>query len=167
MSLTDKIPLYQRRDIVPPSTFASTQGVTPGVSVNPKASTRTFHPRTVLSNSQNHAANFQQLLFFRECFSKKEFWDECAILERMHYKNKNQHRQATHFARICEVRGKAFYDGLHLVLAIHILTILFFICPCIVPEDSFKNERTGYSRIVRRTGVKVLFREEVFTWVWV
>ncbi|KAF9201404.1 hypothetical protein BGZ49_008356 [Haplosporangium sp. Z 27] len=39
-----------------------------------------------------------------ENFHKKEFWDECVILDRIYYKNKSQHRQAGYFKRLCECR---------------------------------------------------------------
>ncbi|KAF9438451.1 hypothetical protein BGZ76_007844 [Entomortierella beljakovae] len=65
---------------------------------------KTFLPRLALQDSPDHAINIQKLHYFRECFQKKEFWDECTILEKMHYKNKSQHRQAGYFKRLCECR---------------------------------------------------------------
>ncbi|KAF8941128.1 hypothetical protein BGZ47_007488 [Haplosporangium gracile] len=107
------LPLYQQRTLTPPSTATLSPG--PGkanaqlysslsATFTNDRSPKTFLPRTALRNSPNHTTNFQQLLFLRECFHKSEFWDEVAILDRMHYKNKNQHRQAGYFQRLSECR---------------------------------------------------------------
>ncbi|KAG0288131.1 hypothetical protein BGZ96_008055 [Linnemannia gamsii] len=107
------LPLYHQRTLTPPSTatlppgpgrpnaqlFSSLSG-----SSSIDRSPKTFLPRTALRNSPDHTTNFQQLLFLRDCFHKSEFWDEVAILDRMHYKNKNQHRQAGYFQRLNECR---------------------------------------------------------------
>ncbi|KAG0064794.1 hypothetical protein BGZ90_002046 [Linnemannia elongata] len=107
------LPLFQQRNLTPPSTTTLPPG--PGrlnasllsplsTSSSSDRSPKTFLPRTTLRNSPDHSTNFQQLLFLRECFHKSEFWDEVAILDRMHYKNKNQHRQAGYFQRLSECR---------------------------------------------------------------
>ncbi|KAF9082944.1 hypothetical protein BGX23_011942 [Mortierella sp. AD031] len=108
------LPLYHQRALTPPSTATLPPG--PGrlnslaffsslsTSSSNDQSPKTFLPRTALRNSPDHSTNFQQLLFLRERFHKNEFWDEVAILDRMHYKNKNQHRQAGYFQRLCECR---------------------------------------------------------------
>ncbi|KAG0305299.1 hypothetical protein BGZ97_001154 [Linnemannia gamsii] len=106
------LPLYHQRTLAPPST--ATLPPCPGGLNAPlfsslsgssiERSPKTFLPRTALRNSPDHTTHFQQLLFLRECFHKSEFWDEVAILDRMHYKNKNQHRQAGYFQRLNECR---------------------------------------------------------------
>ncbi|KAI1316282.1 hypothetical protein EDD11_010190 [Mortierella claussenii] len=65
---------------------------------------KTFLPRSTLRNAAGCTANLEKLFVFRECFQKREFWEEYAILERMHYKNKSQHRQSSYFQRLCECR---------------------------------------------------------------
>jgi hypothetical protein len=101
-------PLFLQRTLVLPSTAilptsvpssSSSASIRPGDSITPKA----FLPRTTLRNSSDHDQNLRQLLSFQELFQKREFWDECAILERMYYKNKSQHRHAGYFQRFCEV----------------------------------------------------------------
>ncbi|KAF9990640.1 hypothetical protein BGZ75_000838 [Mortierella antarctica] len=112
-----KVASYQLRTLVLPST-----ATLPAINVSkllvqsnasPSASAsllsqstfpKTFLPRTALQRSAHHVDNLQQLLHFRACFKKKEFWSECLILERMHYKNKSQHRLAGYFQRLCECR---------------------------------------------------------------
>ncbi|KAF9358106.1 hypothetical protein BGX26_002474 [Mortierella sp. AD094] len=114
------IPFYQQRKPVPPPTVTlptaalsrtpsqfSSPVSSPSLLPSPfkdSFSQKAFLPRAALSSSPDHGTNFQQLLFFKECFHKREFWDECTILDRMYYKNKSQHRQAGYFQRLCECR---------------------------------------------------------------
>ncbi|KAK3813361.1 MAG: hypothetical protein J3Q66DRAFT_348117 [Benniella sp.] len=102
-------PLFLQRTLVPPSTAilptsvpssSFSTSIRPCDSITPKP----FLPRTTLRNSSDHDQNLRQLLSFQELFHKREFWDECAILERMYYKNKSQHRHAGYFQRFCECR---------------------------------------------------------------
>ncbi|KAF9563534.1 hypothetical protein EC968_004806 [Mortierella alpina] len=103
---------YQLRTLVPPPmatlpAFTLSKPVTQS-SASPSSLgltfPKTFLRRTALQRSANHTENLQQLLRFRACFHKKEFWNECLILERMYYKNKSQHRLAGYFQRLCECR---------------------------------------------------------------
>ncbi|KAG0370869.1 hypothetical protein BC939DRAFT_453035 [Gamsiella multidivaricata] len=125
MATTDQssIPIYFQRTLVPPHSIAvsalgssrpssrfaspaSSPALTPTKSFadSTVASLKTFLPRTTLRKSPDHAGNMERLLFFRECFRRMEFWEESAILERMYYKNKSQHRHAGYFQRLCECR---------------------------------------------------------------
>ncbi|KAG0348420.1 hypothetical protein BG005_011540 [Podila minutissima] len=102
-AVLSSIPLYEQRNIPPPRTATLPASTVRTILINsPGINNATFLPRSALGHSPDHATNFQQLLFFRECFHKNEFWDECAILDRMHYKNKSQHRAAGYFQRLAE-----------------------------------------------------------------
>ncbi|KAG0027064.1 hypothetical protein BGZ81_005896 [Podila clonocystis] len=104
-AILSSIPLYEQRNIPPPRTATLPASTVRASHINSTSINKaTFLPRSVLSHSPDHVTNFQQLLFFRECFHKYEFWDECAILDRMHYKNKSQHRAAGYFQRLTECR---------------------------------------------------------------
>ncbi|KAF9917376.1 hypothetical protein BX616_001190 [Lobosporangium transversale] len=114
------IPFYQQRWVTPPPTttlppqvvskvalrFATPASSPRDVSISPSSNSKqkTFLPRTALQGSADHNTNFEKLLGFQEWLHRREFWEECAILERMHYKNKSQHRQAGYFQRLCECR---------------------------------------------------------------
>ncbi|KAF9376211.1 hypothetical protein CPB97_010988 [Podila verticillata] len=105
IEVLSNIPLYEQRNIPPPRTATLPASTVRTSLINsPSINSASFLPRSALSHSPDHATNFQQLLFFRECFQKNEFWDECAILDRMHYKNKSQHRAAGYFQRLAECR---------------------------------------------------------------
>ncbi|KAF9334912.1 hypothetical protein BG006_001262 [Podila minutissima] len=102
-AVLNSIPLYEQRNIPPPRTATLPASTVRTILINSIGiNNATFLPRSALGHSPDHATNFQQLLFFRECFHKNEFWDECAILDRMHYKNKSQHRAAGYFQRLAE-----------------------------------------------------------------
>ncbi|KAG0307056.1 hypothetical protein BGZ98_001150 [Dissophora globulifera] len=119
------IPLYQQRILTPPpsatlpasaaASQSSSRFATPSSSPSPAYSISftdtssqqpTFQPRATLrgGSSADHTSNVQKLLAFQECCRKSEFWEESAILERLYYKNKSQHRQSGHFQRLCECR---------------------------------------------------------------
>ncbi|PKC13479.1 hypothetical protein RhiirA5_396227 [Rhizophagus irregularis] len=65
-------------------------------------------PKEALFNSsfanKIHLNNFNQLTAQVIIFHKNELWDEANILERLYYKNKNQHQRAGYFRKIIEVR---------------------------------------------------------------
>ncbi|GES86334.1 hypothetical protein RCL_jg18449.t1 [Rhizophagus clarus] len=65
-------------------------------------------PKEALCNSpfanKIHLENFNQLTTQVIVFHKNELWDEVNILERLYYKNKNQHQRAGYFRKIIEVR---------------------------------------------------------------
>ncbi|KAI8921391.1 hypothetical protein DFJ77DRAFT_162143 [Powellomyces hirtus] len=46
----------------------------------------------------------RQLHSFRRSFSRKEYTQECIALDRLRYKNSNQHRSAPHFRKLLAVR---------------------------------------------------------------
>ncbi|KAF8937722.1 hypothetical protein BGZ58_002266 [Dissophora ornata] len=123
MAATDQpsIPLYQQRILVAPLTAtlpasaasrsssrfaspASSPSLASTKSFSDPTPQKTFLPRNTLRSSPDHGANIHKLLSFQECFRRREFWEESAILERMYYKNKSQHRQAGYFQRLCECR---------------------------------------------------------------
>ncbi|CAG8633651.1 5377_t:CDS:2 [Funneliformis caledonium] len=56
-----------------------------------------------LSN-QIHLSSFNQLTSQVIIFQKNELWDEANILERLYYKNKNQHQRSIYFRKIVEIR---------------------------------------------------------------
>ncbi|CAI2167835.1 9477_t:CDS:2 [Funneliformis geosporum] len=65
-------------------------------------------PREALCSSslsnQIHLNNFNQLTSQVIIFQKNEIWDESNILERLYYKNKNQHQRSIYFRKIVEIR---------------------------------------------------------------
>ncbi|CAG8439264.1 6547_t:CDS:2 [Diversispora eburnea] len=52
----------------------------------------------------NHIKNFNQVSTFADYFQRNELWEELNILERLYYKNKNQHKRTIYFRKIEEVR---------------------------------------------------------------
>ncbi|RIA90700.1 hypothetical protein C1645_822997 [Glomus cerebriforme] len=56
------------------------------------------------SNEPKQLNNYYQLSAQVFTFHKNELWDEANILERLYYKNKNQHQRAGYFRKIIEVR---------------------------------------------------------------
>ncbi|KAG0235796.1 hypothetical protein B0O80DRAFT_500550 [Mortierella sp. GBAus27b] len=83
----------------PPSPFPSLAR-----SLGDSSTWKPFLPRKAIGNSPDHEKNLQHLLTFQKHFQRRIFWDECAILERIYYKNKSQHRRAGYFQRLCECR---------------------------------------------------------------
>ncbi|CAG8500559.1 5283_t:CDS:2 [Acaulospora morrowiae] len=67
-----------------------------------------YHPKSILFSStirhQEHYENFNQLSTFALYFQRNELWEELHFLERLYYKNKNQHKRAIYFRKIEEVR---------------------------------------------------------------
>ncbi|CAG8589937.1 1412_t:CDS:2 [Funneliformis mosseae] len=67
-----------------------------------------FFPREALCSSslsnQIHLSSFNQLTSQVIIFQKNELWDEANILERLYYKNKNQHQRSIYFRKIVEIR---------------------------------------------------------------
>jgi hypothetical protein len=61
-------------------------------------------PRTSLESPALHDHALKQLLASARRLAKAEVWSEAALLERLHYKNKNQHRRALYFTRFKELR---------------------------------------------------------------
>ncbi|RUS27097.1 hypothetical protein BC938DRAFT_483719 [Jimgerdemannia flammicorona] len=61
-------------------------------------------PLTPLDFAQDHDPKLRRLTFLQKCFQKRNFWNEAAVLDRLYYKNKNQHRQAGYWWKLCEVR---------------------------------------------------------------
>ncbi|CAH1766472.1 12803_t:CDS:2 [Entrophospora sp. SA101] len=63
----------------------------------------TLHPKGSLKDpfNQLHSKNFNQLFSFIKTCQNKEFWDELNVLEKLYYKNKNQHKQFMPFALTC------------------------------------------------------------------
>ncbi|CAG8576623.1 10730_t:CDS:2 [Acaulospora colombiana] len=66
------------------------------------------HPKSTIFSStvqhQEHEENFSQLSSFALYFQRDELWEEMHLLERLFYKNKNQHKRAIYFRKIEEVR---------------------------------------------------------------
>ncbi|KAF9161456.1 hypothetical protein DFQ26_004532 [Actinomortierella ambigua] len=124
------IPLVAQRGLVPPSrsfesisssrttTPASSQSGSPASSPTPaqtppvvygsgpnKVNGRSILPKSTLKTSPPLSEQLvNQLLQHRASFHKRGFWEEVAILERLYYKNKSQHRQAAHFQKLHECR---------------------------------------------------------------
>ncbi|RHZ47643.1 hypothetical protein Glove_575g22 [Diversispora epigaea] len=73
-----------------------------------------YHPQSILLLSssssssalsiQDHIKNFNQVSTFADYFQRNELWEELNILERLYYKNKNQHKRTIYFRKIEEVR---------------------------------------------------------------
>ncbi|CAG8612320.1 14969_t:CDS:2, partial [Cetraspora pellucida] len=67
-----------------------------------------YYPQTELFLSsvphQLHFTYFNQLSSYVLYFQKNDIWVEMNILERLYYKNKNQHKRAEYFRKIEEVR---------------------------------------------------------------
>ncbi|CAG8535435.1 8572_t:CDS:2 [Ambispora gerdemannii] len=64
-------------------------------------------PNIQLSNSltkTEHDANFRKLMLHARYFHKKILWEEFLVLERLFYKNKNQHQKSFYFRRVAETR---------------------------------------------------------------
>ncbi|KAF9582420.1 hypothetical protein BGW38_000230, partial [Lunasporangiospora selenospora] len=90
---SNSIQLWKVRDLAFPETAGP---ILEGV--------KSWAAKKQLESGKNHDKNFQDLLFFRECLHKPDFWFERALVERLYYKNKNQHRQARYFKRLGECR---------------------------------------------------------------
>src|SRR4051812_20369369 len=63
-------------------------------------------PRAILATNipiEIHESNFCHLSLLSRGMTKPEFWSDAVILERIFYKNKNQHRQGAHFWKLSEV----------------------------------------------------------------
>lgn len=60
--------------------------------------------RTALAQPAAHDAVLRRLLAAGRRLAKTDAWTEAALLDRLHYKNKNQHRRALYFRRFEEVR---------------------------------------------------------------
>ncbi|RUS17541.1 hypothetical protein BC937DRAFT_89835 [Endogone sp. FLAS-F59071] len=69
----------------------------------PSSDSHLLSPK-VLSATYDHDAKLRRLAFLQKCFQKRDLWAEVAVLERLYYKNKNQHKQAGYWWRFCEVR---------------------------------------------------------------
>ncbi|KAK9763722.1 hypothetical protein K7432_009372 [Basidiobolus ranarum] len=61
-------------------------------------------PRTRLRTSTSHDEKMKTLSFLHRALFRKDFWSEVKTLERLFYKNWNQHRNAVYFRRLYEVR---------------------------------------------------------------
>ncbi|CAJ0898600.1 13199_t:CDS:2 [Entrophospora sp. SA101] len=76
----------------------------------------TLHPKGSLKDpfNQLHSKNFNQLFSFIKTCQNKEFWDELNVLEKLYYKNKNQHKRSEYFHKIVEEMN--FYESfLHFI----------------------------------------------------
>jgi len=68
----------------------------------PKPS-KNVYPSYTLSDRIGYDTNIDKLSLHVKFFQRTEFWDEVNILERLYYKNKNQHRVTGYFRRVAEV----------------------------------------------------------------
>ncbi|KAF9979102.1 hypothetical protein BGZ73_006339 [Actinomortierella ambigua] len=125
------IPLVAQRSLIPPSrsfesisssratTPTSSQSGSPVSSPPPapvqstpivygntnKSNVRSYLPKSTLKTPPSSSEQLvNQILHYRVAFHKRGFWEEAAILERLYYKNKSQHRQAAHFQKLHECR---------------------------------------------------------------
>ncbi|KAG0245034.1 hypothetical protein BGW41_004291 [Actinomortierella wolfii] len=125
------IPHVGLRDLIPPShsfesissprsTPTPSERGSPASSPGPQSATPTFGgafskgsapsflPKSTLKTPSSSSEQLvDRLLQFRASFQKRDFWAEVAILERLYYKNKSQHRQAAHFQKLHECRRLA------------------------------------------------------------
>lgn len=74
---------------------------------------------------QLHFTYFNQLSSYILYFQKNDIWAEMNILERLYYKNKNQHKRAEYFRKIEEVTNIIFRDNFSDKLCIYICSFFY------------------------------------------
>lgn len=106
-------------------------------------------PRTSLAQPALHDGAVRHLAAATKKLTKNEVWSDVALLERLHYKNKNQHRRGLYYQRLMELRR--LLSKLKSLRVVEVLENLILVMkPPGAKKNDWKWDRTPYQDFVAK-----------------